>query len=81
MHQKKYLLLPILVVLLSQRINGENIQGKSVVSRLNARWPAAPLLLEMSEFMADESPATFWTFVQKVSNWDVSKYTASEFIE
>ncbi|XP_018026730.1 UDP-glucose:glycoprotein glucosyltransferase 1 isoform X2 [Hyalella azteca] len=49
-------------------------QNKIVATHLNAKWANTPLLLEAAEYMADESPAIFWTFVEYVSKWDLHDY-------
>lgn len=43
----------------------EEKQGrlKTVSTFLNAKWSQTPLALEVSEFLHDEDPALFWSFV------------------
>uniref|UniRef100_A0A6A7FWQ9 UDP-glucose:glycoprotein glucosyltransferase 1-like isoform X2 n=2 Tax=Hirondellea gigas TaxID=1518452 RepID=A0A6A7FWQ9_9CRUS len=50
------------------------IKNKPVVMQLNAKWANTPLLLEAAEYMSEESPATYWTFVDHVSSWDTKQY-------
>lgn len=40
---------------------------KSVTTVLDAKWEITPLLLEMSEYLADESQTNFWNFVDLLS--------------
>ncbi|XP_051873658.1 UDP-glucose:glycoprotein glucosyltransferase 1 isoform X2 [Pristis pectinata] len=37
--------------------------SKAVTTTLTTKWPSTPLLLEASEFLAEESKAKFWDFV------------------
>ncbi|XP_041360300.1 UDP-glucose:glycoprotein glucosyltransferase 1-like [Gigantopelta aegis] len=43
-------------------------KSKHVAISLDAKWSSTPLLLEASEFLAQESSDYFWTFVQDISN-------------
>ncbi|KAK6484017.1 UDP-glucose:glycoprotein glucosyltransferase 1-like isoform X1 [Huso huso] len=38
--------------------------SKGVTTSLTAKWPSTPLLLEASEFLAEESQDIFWDFVE-----------------
>ncbi|XP_062849869.1 UDP-glucose:glycoprotein glucosyltransferase 1 [Trichomycterus rosablanca] len=38
--------------------------SKAVTTTLTTKWPSTPLLLEASEFLAEESQDTFWDFVE-----------------
>uniref|UniRef100_A0A8C9VF33 UDP-glucose ceramide glucosyltransferase-like 1 n=1 Tax=Scleropages formosus TaxID=113540 RepID=A0A8C9VF33_SCLFO len=38
--------------------------SKAVTTSLTAKWPSTPLLLEASEFLAEESQEKFWDFVE-----------------
>ncbi|XP_072111746.1 UDP-glucose:glycoprotein glucosyltransferase 1 isoform X1 [Mobula birostris] len=40
-----------------------NADSKAVTTTLTTKWPSTPLLLEASEFLAEESKAKFWDFV------------------
>lgn len=60
---------------LSESGSGKN---KPVVTQLNAKWPHTPLLLEAAEYMSEESPAIFWTFVDDIASWDAQQYIQSE---
>uniref|UniRef100_A0A8C4QDI9 UDP-glucose glycoprotein glucosyltransferase 2 n=1 Tax=Eptatretus burgeri TaxID=7764 RepID=A0A8C4QDI9_EPTBU len=40
--------------------------SKGVTATLDAKWPHTSLLLEASEFLAEEGEETFWEFVQTV---------------
>ncbi|MEJ1280627.1 UDP-glucose glycoprotein glucosyltransferase 1 [Cricetulus griseus] len=52
---------------------------KAVTAHLAAKWPETPLLLEASEFMAEESNEKFWQFVETVRELAVYKQTASDY--
>ncbi|XP_051016927.1 UDP-glucose:glycoprotein glucosyltransferase 2 [Acomys russatus] len=53
--------------------------SKAVMAQLTAKWPETPLLLEASEFMAEESNEKFWQFVETVRELAVYKQTESEY--
>ena len=68
----------LLMCLINRPVSSENHKNKPVITHLSAKWPSTPLLLETAEYMAEESPATFWTFVDDVATWDTHAYTASK---
>jgi len=49
--------------------NGET-HGKLVTTLLNAQWERTPVVLEIAEFIADENPDDFWTFVDAIVRLD-----------
>ncbi|XP_031216884.1 UDP-glucose:glycoprotein glucosyltransferase 2 [Mastomys coucha] len=53
--------------------------SKAVTAHLAAKWPETPLLLEASEFMAEESNEKFWQFVETVRELAVYKQTESDY--
>ncbi|XP_063130974.1 UDP-glucose:glycoprotein glucosyltransferase 2 isoform X3 [Rattus norvegicus] len=53
--------------------------SKAVTAHLAAKWPETPLLLEASEFMAEESNEKFWQFVETVTELAVYKQTESDY--
>ncbi|KAH0517336.1 UDP-glucose:glycoprotein glucosyltransferase 2 [Microtus ochrogaster] len=53
--------------------------SKAVTAHLAAKWPETPLLLEASEFMAEESNERFWQFVETVRELAVYKQTESDY--
>uniref|UniRef100_A0A672NQ95 UDP-glucose ceramide glucosyltransferase-like 1 n=1 Tax=Sinocyclocheilus grahami TaxID=75366 RepID=A0A672NQ95_SINGR len=42
--------------------------SKAVTTTLTTKWPSTPLLLEASEFLAEESQDKFWDFVEANQN-------------
>uniref|UniRef100_A0A671PIT4 UDP-glucose ceramide glucosyltransferase-like 1 n=1 Tax=Sinocyclocheilus anshuiensis TaxID=1608454 RepID=A0A671PIT4_9TELE len=46
-------------------VNGDS---KAVTTTLTTKWPSTPLLLEASEFLAEESQDKFWDFVEATQN-------------
>ncbi|XP_035249636.1 UDP-glucose:glycoprotein glucosyltransferase 2 isoform X2 [Anguilla anguilla] len=46
---------------------------KGVTASLNAKWPVTPLLLETSEFIAEDGEEKFWQFVETVKELTVYK--------
>ncbi|XP_060089594.1 UDP-glucose:glycoprotein glucosyltransferase 2 isoform X2 [Heteronotia binoei] len=51
---------------------------KRVTARLAAKRPATPLLLEASEFIAEESNEQFWQFLETVKELSIYKKGVSE---
>ncbi|KAL7645301.1 UNVERIFIED_CONTAM: hypothetical protein RMT77_003687 [Armadillidium vulgare] len=47
---------------------------KPITTFLNAKWPDTPLLLESAEYLADESPATFWALIDSVNDNNLLGY-------
>ncbi|XP_075057628.1 UDP-glucose:glycoprotein glucosyltransferase 1 isoform X2 [Mixophyes fleayi] len=57
--------LPLLLVLCLCFSSANAVDSKAVTMSLNTKWLFTPLLLEASEFLADEGPDKFWTFVDE----------------
>ncbi|XP_043850878.1 UDP-glucose:glycoprotein glucosyltransferase 2 [Dromiciops gliroides] len=53
--------------------------SKAVMASLSAKWPATPLLLEASEFMAEESNEKFWQFLETIRELTIYKQGDSEY--
>ncbi|XP_040479858.1 UDP-glucose:glycoprotein glucosyltransferase 2 [Ursus maritimus] len=53
--------------------------SKAVTAHLAAKWPETPLLLEASEFMAEESNEKFWQFLETVQELAIYKQTESSY--
>ncbi|XP_072478199.1 UDP-glucose:glycoprotein glucosyltransferase 2 isoform X2 [Notamacropus eugenii] len=53
--------------------------SKAVTASLSAKWPATPLLLEASEFMAEESNEKFWQFLETIRELTIYKQGDSEY--
>ncbi|KAM6178250.1 UDP-glucose:glycoprotein glucosyltransferase 2 [Rhynchocyon petersi] len=62
--------MPLWLSLLSARTASES---KAVTAQLTAKWPETPLLLEASEFMAEESNEKFWQFLETVQELTIYK--------
>ncbi|KAM9841989.1 UDP-glucose:glycoprotein glucosyltransferase 1 [Aulostomus maculatus] len=59
------------IVLLSQLFAVSwGADSKAVTTTLTAKWASTPLLLEASEFLAEESQEKFWDFVEANKNID-----------
>ena len=52
------------VCLLSWVVVVSSTAPKPVKIGVQASWPAAPLALEASEFIAEADPAQFWTYAE-----------------
>ncbi|MPC29875.1 UDP-glucose:glycoprotein glucosyltransferase [Portunus trituberculatus] len=61
------------LILLFGEVSGQ-AKSKPITTHLTAKWPDSPLLLEASEYMAEESLATFWGFVETIAEMDVNAY-------
>ncbi|XP_015482881.1 UDP-glucose:glycoprotein glucosyltransferase 2 isoform X1 [Parus major] len=53
--------------------------SQPVTARLAAKWPATPLLLETSEFIAEDGNEKFWQFLETVRELTVYKQGDSEY--
>nr|XP_037863749.1 UDP-glucose:glycoprotein glucosyltransferase 2 isoform X2 [Chlorocebus sabaeus] len=73
------LLLGSTALWLSQLGAGTVAASKSVTAHLAAKWPETPLLLEASEFMAEESNEKFWQFLETVQELAIYKQTESDY--
>nr|XP_015219145.1 PREDICTED: UDP-glucose:glycoprotein glucosyltransferase 2-like [Lepisosteus oculatus] len=51
----------LLVIILNAHCGHAASKGVNVI--LSAKWPATPLLLETSEFIAEDGEEKFWQFV------------------
>uniref|UniRef100_A0A8C5S9A0 UGGT thioredoxin-like domain-containing protein n=1 Tax=Laticauda laticaudata TaxID=8630 RepID=A0A8C5S9A0_LATLA len=60
------------------RRGAESAPRKAVTARLAAKWPATPLLLEASEFIAEESNEKFWQFLETVKELTIYQKGVSE---
>ncbi|XP_034970368.2 UDP-glucose:glycoprotein glucosyltransferase 2 isoform X2 [Zootoca vivipara] len=56
----------------------ESSPRKAVAARLAAKWPATPLLLEASEFIAEEGNEQFWQFLETVKELKLYRKGVSE---
>ncbi|XP_045583681.2 UDP-glucose:glycoprotein glucosyltransferase 1 isoform X2 [Procambarus clarkii] len=57
------------LLILARYVNGQ-AKVKPVTTHLSAKWTHTPLLLETAEYMGEESPATFWSFVDVITEVD-----------
>ncbi|XP_038243099.1 UDP-glucose:glycoprotein glucosyltransferase 2 isoform X1 [Dermochelys coriacea] len=57
---------------------GAPASPKAVTARLAAKWPATSLLLEASEFIAEEDNEKFWQFLETVRELTIYKQRDSE---
>ncbi|KAM5311040.1 UDP-glucose:glycoprotein glucosyltransferase 2 [Glossophaga mutica] len=73
------LLLGNTVLWLSLLRSGTATASKAVTAHLAAKWPETPLLLEASEFLAEESNEKFWQFLDTVKELAIYKQTESDY--
>lgn len=66
------------LLLLVWRVRGQ-AKVKPITTHLSAKWSNTPLLLEASEYMAEESLATFWGFVEAMAQEDPHTYSKSKY--
>lgn len=62
------------LLILMRRVSGQ-AKVKPVTTHLSAKWTHTPLLLETAEYMREESPATFWSFVDIIAEKDPQLFT------
>ncbi|XP_064360688.1 UDP-glucose:glycoprotein glucosyltransferase 2 isoform X5 [Dromaius novaehollandiae] len=74
------LLALLLALLCAQPCPGGRAPASSpaVTARLAAKWPATPLLLEASEFIAEDGNEKFWQFLETVRELTIYKQGDSE---
>ncbi|XP_040835082.1 UDP-glucose:glycoprotein glucosyltransferase 1 isoform X2 [Ochotona curzoniae] len=53
--------------------------SKAITTSLTTKWSSTPLLLEASEFLAEESPEKFWNFVEASKNIGLSDNHATDY--
>ncbi|XP_075388725.1 UDP-glucose:glycoprotein glucosyltransferase 2 isoform X1 [Tenrec ecaudatus] len=58
---------------------GTATASKVVTAHLAAKWPQTPMLLEASEFLAEESNEKFWQFLETVQELAIYKKTESDY--
>lgn len=49
-------------------ILAKDIKSKTVTSLIHAKWKSTPIVLEASEYLADENPDYFWKFINVICN-------------
>ncbi|XP_075911288.1 UDP-glucose:glycoprotein glucosyltransferase 1-like [Petromyzon marinus] len=72
------LLLLLAVLLLAGPVPRCRAATKGVTTTLDAKWSNTPLLIEASEFIAEESNEKFWNFVDTVQDLSAVLGAASE---
>lgn len=68
----------LLCLLATSTASAGGAPRKAVTARLAAKWTHTPLLLEASEFIAEESNEQFWQFLETVKEVSVYKKGVSE---
>ncbi|XP_072217611.1 UDP-glucose:glycoprotein glucosyltransferase 2 isoform X2 [Excalfactoria chinensis] len=58
---------------------GDPASSPAVTARLAAKWPATPLLLEASEFIAEDGNEKFWQFLETVRELTIYKQGDTEY--
>ncbi|XP_039203086.1 UDP-glucose:glycoprotein glucosyltransferase 1 isoform X1 [Crotalus tigris] len=53
--------------------------SKAVTTSLTTKWFSTPLLLEASEFLAEEDNEKFWNFVETCQNFQSSNHDGSDY--
>ncbi|XP_042221378.1 UDP-glucose:glycoprotein glucosyltransferase 1-like isoform X2 [Homarus americanus] len=61
------------LLLLTGEVRGQ-AKVKPVTTHLSAKWTHTPLLLEATEYMREESTASFWSFAEAISQTDPVLY-------
>ncbi|KAG8311333.1 UDP-glucose:glycoprotein glucosyltransferase 1 [Homalodisca vitripennis] len=68
---RKLLVLLYLLAIIINFSEGKKKKAKSVTTVLDAKWEQTPLVLEIAEYLAEESPEVFWQFVDGISSMDI----------
>lgn len=56
------------VLLFTHESENKNLKkGKYVTTMIDTKWSLVPLVLEMAEYMAEESQHSLWSFVDSIS--------------
>lgn len=55
------------LVLCSSEIGADKQINKYVTTLIDAKWKETPLVLEVAEYLSDESQDYFWGFVEEIS--------------
>lgn len=63
----RILLIVLSCILCSSIVNGKK-KAKSVTTLLDTKWEATPLVLEISEYLAEESKDAFWQYVDNIAS-------------
>lgn len=51
-----------------QKSENKNVKkGKYVTTMIDTKWSMVPLVLEMAEYMAEESNHNLWSFIDSIS--------------
>jgi hypothetical protein len=60
--------LVLFVLLFTHKSENKNLKkGKYVTTMIDTKWNVVPLVLEIAEYMAEESQHTLWSFVDSIS--------------
>ncbi|VVC24565.1 Nucleotide-diphospho-sugar transferases,Glycosyl transferase, family 8,UDP-glucose:Glycoprotein [Cinara cedri] len=63
-----YLVMFFFIFLIIQISENKNVKkGKYVTTMIDTKWSMVPLVLEMAEYMAEESRHNLWSFVDSIS--------------
>lgn len=44
-----------------------NLKAKTVTTLIDAKWEATPIVLEVAEYIAEESKDDFWSYLDDIS--------------
>lgn len=67
-------------LVLSHFSEGKKKNSKSVTTVLDAKWEQTPLVLEISEYLAEESPEMFWQFIDGFTGMDIPLIELGKFL-
>lgn len=63
-----YIVLCVLFYIhLTNNVEARSKKSKSVTTLLEAKWEVTPLVLEVSEYLADENVDYYWSFIDSIS--------------
>lgn len=64
-------MIPLYLLAIASHVSEGKKKAKSVTTVLDAKWEQTPLVLEIAEYLAEESPDLFWQFIDGLSAMDV----------
>ncbi|XP_050434765.1 UDP-glucose:glycoprotein glucosyltransferase [Adelges cooleyi] len=61
-------ILGIVLYLYTTEMKASSKKGKTVTTMIDTKWSLTPLVLEMAEYMAEDSQHSLWSFVDNISD-------------
>lgn len=65
---RAYIQTVFLVITVLGTANSDKQKAKVVTTLIDAKWEATPIVLEIAEYIGDESIDDYWSFIDDISN-------------